>query len=302
MARGVWGVRAIYRGNMDLSWMVSSNLLNTIAIVVILLLMRLITIRLINHQVKSIQARHTWRKMSAYIIVLIGIVFLGRLWLTGMESLFTYLGLLSAGLAIALQGPLTNLFGWLFIIIRRPFEVGDRVQIEGDAGDVIDIRIFEFTLLEIGNWVEADQSTGRVLHIPNGKVFKEALANYNKGFEYIWHEISVTITFESNWEKAKGILQDIVQQNAAHLSTDAPDRIKRASQRYPIMYTHITPIVYTQVAASGVLFTIRYLCEPRQRRASEEAIWEDVLRRFAPHPDIEFAYPTQRFYQVDNTK
>ena len=67
-------------------------------------------------------------------------------------------------------------------------------------------RIFMFTLMEIGNWVDADQSTGRVIHIPNGKVFKEVLANYSKGFQYIWNEIPVLVTFESNWKKAKEIL------------------------------------------------------------------------------------------------
>jgi small-conductance mechanosensitive channel len=206
------------------------------------------------------------------------------------------LGLVSAGLAIALQGPITNLAGWVFILWRRPFEVGDRVQIGEHIGDVIDVRIFQFTLLELGNWVVADQSTGRILHIPNGKVFSEALANYTKGFEYIWHEIPVVVTFESNWEKAKTILQEIADRHAAHLSEDAAERVRQAARRFMIMYAKLTPIVYTRVEASGVLLTVRYLSEPRRRRSSEHAIWEDILRAFAEHSDIEFAYPTQRFF------
>jgi small-conductance mechanosensitive channel len=205
-------------------------------------------------------------------------------------------------LAIALQGPLTDLAGWLFILSRRPFEVGDRIEIGKYAGDVVDIRIFQFTLLEIGNWVDADQSTGRVLHVPNRNVFSETLANYNKGFEYIWHEIPVLITFESNWEKAKAILTEITNRDAAHLSEDAAERVRQAAHRLMIMYSKLTPIVYTRVEASGVLLTIRYLCDPRRRRSTEQALWEDILRAFAEHPDIEFAYPTQRFYhrQLEN--
>jgi hypothetical protein len=111
------------------------------------------------------------------------------------------------------------------LLCRRPLE----------WGSVIDLRIFQFTLLEIGGWVAADQSTGCILHIPNGKVFRDVLATF-------------------------------------------------------------TPTVYTRLESSGVRLTVRYLCEPRQRRSSAQAIWEDVLRTVADHADIEFAYPTQRFY------
>ena len=82
------------------------------------------------------------------------------------------------------------------------------------------MRLFQFSLLEIGNWVAADQSTGRVIHVPNGKVFGEALINYSKGFQYIWNEIPVRITFESDWQKAKGLLQEIADRHAASLSPE----------------------------------------------------------------------------------
>lgn len=88
---------------------------------------------------------------------------IGRVWFEGIHSIATFLGLLSAGVAIALKDLLANLAGWGFIMWRRPFEVGDRVQIGNDTGDAIDLRIFQFTLMEIGNWVEADQITGRTI-------------------------------------------------------------------------------------------------------------------------------------------
>ena len=74
----------------------------------------------------------------------------------------TFLGLLSAGVAIALKDPLVNLAGWGFIVWRKPFGIGDRIQLGDSRGDVIDQRIFMFTLMEIGNWVDAERSTGRV--------------------------------------------------------------------------------------------------------------------------------------------
>jgi hypothetical protein len=109
-----------------------------------------------------------------YFVSLIGLLVIGRIWLTGMETLVTFLGLLSAGIAIALKDPLINIAGWVYILARKPFNVGERIEINNVAGDVIDIRIFQFSILEIGNWVQADQSTGRVLHIPNGVIFNPA--------------------------------------------------------------------------------------------------------------------------------
>lgn len=220
----------------------------------------------------------------------------GRLWFSGFQSIATYLGLLSAGIAIALKDVVSNFAGWLFIISRRPFSVGDRIQIGNYAGDVIDTRVFQFTLLEIGNWVNADQSTGRIIHIPNGMVLSEVLANYSKGFQYIWNEIPVLITFESNWKKAKKILQKIADKDAEQLSKAAEKRVKEASKKFMILYSRLTPIVYTSVQDSGVLLTIRYLCEPQRRRDSEQVIWEDILEEFTKNNDIDFAYPTRRFY------
>jgi small-conductance mechanosensitive channel len=151
--------------------------------------------------------------------------------------------------------------------------------------------------MEIGNWVQADQSTGRVIHIPNAKVFEMPLANYSRGFEFIWNEIPVLVTFESDWKKAKAILQEIANEHSAHKSVEAAQKVKEASRRFMIHYQTLTPIVYTRVEDSGVRLTVRYLSKPRNRRGTEQAIWEQVLASFAKHDDVEFAYPTQRFYQ-----
>jgi small-conductance mechanosensitive channel len=245
---------------------------------------------------QDVKVRYRWKKLSTYLAVFLGIFLLARIWLGAFQSAGTYLGLLSAGLAIALKDLLANLAGWVFIIWRRPFVVGDRIQIGETAGDVIDQRIFQFTLLEIGNWVAADQSTGRMVHVPNGQVFLERLANYSTGFAFVWNELPVLVTFESDWQEAKKILQEVADQCAPELSDEAGRQVRRTAEKYMIFYSKLTPIVYTSVEDSGVLLTIRYLCEARRRRGSAEGIWEEMLRRFALRDDIDFAYPTQRFY------
>jgi small-conductance mechanosensitive channel len=280
----------------DLSASAATKVIISCITILALYIIHTIVIRVVIPRIEDIYTRYRFRKLSGYLIFFIGALILGRVWFRGFQSLATFLGLVSAGIAIALKDPLSNLAGWLFIVWRRPFEVGDRVQIGEDAGDVIDIRVFQFTLMEIGNWVAADQSTGRVIHIPNGKVFTEALANYSKGFKYIWNEIPVLITFESDWRKAREILLEIGTRHAASMSEVAERRLREAARRFMIFYRKLTPTVYLRVEDCGVLLTVRYLCEPRKRRGTEQAIWEDILLAFEEHDDIDFAYPTTRFY------
>jgi len=281
---------------IGLSPEVQIKIFTSLVIALVLRILYSLIIKIVWRRTENIRTRYTWRKTSGYVVIVLGVFLIGRLWFSGFQSIATYLGLLSAGIAIALKDVVLNFAGWLFIISRRPFSVGDRIQIGNHAGDVIDTRVFQFTLLEIGNWVNADQSTGRIIHIPNGMVLSEVLANYSKGFQYIWNEIPVLITFESNWKKAKKILQKIADKDAEHLSKAAEKRVKEASKKFMILYSRLTPIVYTSVQDSGVLLTIRYLCEPQRRRDSGQAIWEDILKKFAQRADIDFAYPTQRFY------
>ena len=281
-------------------WGISSatqlNIIYSLIAIVVLWVLRYFSLKLIFKRVKDVRDKYYWKTgiKNAYTVLLV--IIIGAIWINTVHSLATFLGLATAGLAIALQSPIVNLAGWLFILLRRPFEVGDRIQIGEHAGDVIDIRFYQFTINEIGNWVDADQSTGRVIHIPNGVVFREPQANFNQGFTHIWHEIGVMVTFESNWEKAKDILNSILKEHTEHLTKAAAMRLTEASKKFMIFYSNLTPIVYTSVKDSGVMLTMRYLCNPKKRRGTAHSIWEDVLRQFAEHDDIDLAYPTQRIY------
>lgn len=268
----------------------------SLIIVAVIMAARALTLRIMRARIDDVRIRYRWRKTITYVSVILAFLLVGRVWSEGISGLATFLGLLSAGLAIALKDPVMNLGGWLFIIWRRPFVVGDRIQIGDHAGDVIDQRIFQFIILEIGNWVAADQSTGRIIHVPNGLVFREPLANYTRGMQYIWNEIGVMVTFESDWKKAKEILDEIVQEHAREVVEEAERQMKKAGHQFMIFYSTLTPTVYTDVRDSGVTLTMRYLCHPRRRRGTAQAIWEDILTRFADHDDIDFAYPTTRYY------
>jgi small-conductance mechanosensitive channel len=273
-----------------------TNLLITLVVIVVITLLRNIIVRFVNLRIEDTVVRYQWQKISGYVAVFLIVIIMLPLWLGGVQDLITYLGLISAGLAIALQGLILDFVGWLFIMFRRPFRVGDRIEIGKFAGDVIDLRVFQFSMIEIGNWVDADQSTGRIINVPNRQVFSEVLANFSSGFEFIWNEIAILLTFESDWKKAKRILEAVAETHGQALTKNAQEEIKKASRKYLIFYKNLTPRVYTSVKDSGVLLTLRYICDPRRRRGSAEAIWETVLEKFSECDDIDYAYPTIRTY------
>lgn len=254
-------------------------------------------IRIINRSISDLKKRHTARKYIIYTATFICIFIIILVWIRRGASLTTIIGFLGAGLTLALHQPVASVAGWLLILIRRPYETGDRIEIGGIKGDVIDIRLFFTSILEIGNWVEADQSTGRIIHCPNGKVFTEPIFNYTRGFEYVWNEIKITITFESNWQKAKEIMADIASKDSVDLGETVRTKIKNLSKKYMIHFEKLTPYVWTKIVDFGVELTLRYLTEARKRRSTQDAISRAILDRFHLESDIEFAYPTYRIYK-----
>jgi small-conductance mechanosensitive channel len=278
------------------------KLLISVLIVAALWLIHRVLRSSVTKRIQSLERRYQWQKALGYTFTTLGILTISLVWFEGVQYAATYLGLVSAGIAIALKDPITNVIAWGFILWRKPFEVGDRIEIGQYAGDVVDQRIFQFSLMEIGNWVDSDQSTGRVLHIPNGMIFTSGVANYTHGPDYIWNEIPVLITFESDWEKAKGLLQGIADSHDVSQDETVRKEFEAATRKFLLKYNKLTPIVYTNVLDSGVLLTIRYLCKPRQRRGTTESIWEATLRAFAKHPDIDLAYPTTRFYSLEKSE
>jgi small-conductance mechanosensitive channel len=267
------------------------KLVGTIAVLGGYFLLRRLVVRIAGARFEEPLTRFRVSRAARIFLMLTGIVILVRIWFRGAEGIATWLGLMTAAIAVSLQDPLENLAGWLYLVTSRPFQIGDRIQISDHAGDVVDIRPMSFALLEIGNWVNADQSTGRVIQIPNGWVFKHSIAGYDHGFAFIWNEIAVTVTFESDWRRAKLALETILAEKAERIDDE---EFSRPSEFLGIQYTRLTPVVWTDTAPEGVRLTMRYLCRPRNRRVSSSTIWEAVLDAFAKLENVDFAYPTTR--------
>jgi small-conductance mechanosensitive channel len=277
---------------------ITGDLLVTVVVVTVLWAVRTATLAAVRRRATDPKTLYRWRKGTGYAAVALGVVLFLRVWVGALGSFGTFLGLLSAGLAIALKDPLVNLAGWVYILWRRPFVPGDRVTVRLHTGDVTDQRVFGFTLLEVGTETGAAQSTGRIIHVPNGWVFSDSVVNHTSAFAYVWNEVSVTVPFESDWRAAKGIIERVAHDRAEAFSADAEATLRQAASEHFIFFSQLTPTVYTAVVEFGVQLTLRYLVPPRRVRGSEQAIWEDVLDAFTAHPDVDFAYRTSRVFRA----
>jgi small-conductance mechanosensitive channel len=275
------------------------NVVASIVTIAILAAVRFALLRVVGAREKDLQRLYRWRRGSSYVAIGLGVLMVGRIWLESVQTLTTILGFASAGLAIALRDPIVNLVGWVFIMWRRPFELGDRIQIGTLIGDVVDQGIADFSVMEVGVWVEGEDYTGRVVRVPNGLLFTQTLHNHHAGwFRYVWNEVEVVITFESNWEAAKHILEEIVTRHGAALSREVEEEIKKGARNFLFMReTNLKPMVFVRVSPErGIIMTMRFLCDPRRKRGTAMAVWADVLEHLATREDIDFAYPTQRFF------
>ncbi|MFN2382764.1 MAG: mechanosensitive ion channel family protein [Gemmatimonadota bacterium] len=270
--------------------------------VALLLLTAWIVWRVLTRQVAAhvadAEKRHQYRKRVGYSVASVVVVILGIAFFERIQDLGTLLGFLGAGLAIALREYLAAFLAWFYILGQRHISIGNRIEVGGVRGDVIDIGVLKLTLVEVRGEGFGEQSSGRLVTVPNFKVLTEPVFHFTAGSPFVWDEIEFQVTFESNWERARELLEqagrEIVEPHAAEITAG----FQQLENAYAFRYGITTPIVYVSVQqASGVCLRLRYLTHVRQRRTNRDAISQLILKQFAAEPDIEFAYPTSRVYR-----
>ena len=266
--------------------------IQTFLIIIAGYLLILLLTTIVNKRVKNIRAKHISRKSIIYFFTTLATLLVIALWVQYMRSVVVFMGVIGAGIALALQDAVLCIAGWFLIVARHPFRAGDRIELGGVKGDVIDIRIFQTSLLEIGNLVEADQSTGRIVNVPNSAIFKKESYNYNQGFEFVWNELKVLVTFQSDWKRAEEIMLKHGVEVASGKEDVVKQKIDYMTRRYMIKYGKLTPIVYVDVKDSGVQLTLRYLSEARNVRSAQDALWRSILDDFKKEENVDLAYPT----------
>lgn len=260
----------------------TARLLKSIVIIAGLSLLYYTVKRLVRHQTDDPQVRYTWRTAMLYLLWIIGILWMGRIWSYGVSSVLTVLGIVAAGLTISHKEFLMSITAWGVNLWRGLFEVGDRVQVAQYRGDVIGVGVFFFTLMEVSEPSQGEQSTGRMVKVPNYLFLVHPLINYTRSFPFIWQEINILIRPDCDWQKAKYLMHNVLLELVAKNVEPAQKALKRISDEV-IVFRNLNPKIYVkavQTSPSGFLLTARFLAEPRSRRNHEMEIWEKMLILF----------------------
>ncbi len=266
--------------------------LGSLVIILILWIVRYSILKVVNHQTNNESTRYSWRKATGYMFAFLLIVLIGRHWLNGLEPILAFLGIIAVGLTISLKEVVSNLAGIVVILWRDVFVVGDRIEISNYKGDVVGLGVMYFSILEIGHWVDAEQSTGRLIRVPNSLVISQPVINYTKSFPFIWDEISICITFDSDWKKARKVLQTIADEKVGDKTGEkaaAMQEMLKDNRDNLIHFRYLSPKIYMkpqQTSPAGIVLTLRYLCNPRERRGRENDLWEEILDQFHAEPEI----------------
>lgn len=209
-----------------------------------------------------------------YVGVLLLIIFAFLSYGGSLTGIGLTAGLLSAALGWALQRPITGVAAWLMLVIKRPFEIGDRIIIGNIKGDVSDITLTHIHIDEIGGTINAEESSGRMVLVPNAKLFEEDIVNYTKEDENILDEVKFSITFESNIEKAKKIASSSANKVLENLEKITKD-----------------PYIRIWFHPSGIDVVIRYFISATLREEARSQITQEIFSQIQPSKDVEFAYP-----------
>ncbi len=256
------------------------------------LVFRVFIYSVLMQHVQSGRVRYSLSKTLTLLHLFAAALFVLRVWLPDSNTLLAAYGFVAAAVAFSIQDLFKNFIGGIVILIRSLYKVGDRIQVADTYGDIIDIGILYTTLLEMRAWVAGDQSTGRIVRIPNGKVIYTDIINYTADHSFIWDEIHIPVTHDSDWKKAEQILSEIVTEATKELATSAMEEIKHLKSKYFLTNDNIEPHVYMAITDNWVSLYTRYIVSVRERRNIQDKIMRLIKERFDKEKKITIASAT----------
>jgi len=251
-----------------------------IGVVVIAIAVRVIK-RLFARRIADNDARYRVRKSVTYggyvaFAVLVAAVFSDQL-----GGVAVVLGVAGAGVAFALQEVIASIAGWLAVSFGGFYGVGDRVELGGIQGDVIDIGILRTTVMEIGDWISGDQYTGRVVRIANSFIFKAPVYNYSGDFPFLWDEIKIPVKYGSDYKLAREIIAKVADEVVGDYVPQAEASWRGVVGKYRVEDARVEPMVMMTANDNWVEFYLRYVVEYKRRRTVKTSLFERILEEFA---------------------
>jgi small-conductance mechanosensitive channel len=238
------------------------------------------------------KTKYSFRKGITVVYYLLIVATVAIIWVEDTQALLVSFGILAAGIAIALQDIFRNFAGSIFIISSGLYSVGDRIEIDGKMGDVIDVGLWNTTLMEIRGWVDGDQPTGRITLVPNGAVISTPVFNYSKDFTFIWDEITIPLTYQSDWNQAIIIFSAILKEQNDKMAAEAERAIEEVGTKYYIIRKGVEPSIYLTTTSNWVQVALRYVVDVRQRRQVRNDLSRKILAAVEASDAIEIGSST----------
>ena len=219
-------------------------------------------------------------RLGAFLVVLIA---LAVVWQPFAGRIGVVLGLLAAGVAFAMQEVIGAIAGWVNVLSGRIFRVGDRIEMGGVRGDVIDITPLRTKILEIGepgepgSWVQGRQHTGRIVAVSNKATFTQPVYNYSAVFEFIWEELAVPVSYRSDWQAAERILHE--EALRASRTEGAGRAMDEMARRYPVPRAEVEPRVFARATDDWMELSARFVVPVRTARSVKDELTRRVLER-----------------------
>ena len=232
------------------------------------------------------------RRFARYATILFATGVLAGFLFDDLSMIAATLGIVSAALVISLQDVCTSIAGWCAIMFSGKFGIGDRLEIDGTRGDVLDVQLLRTTLLEINGWLGIDQPTGRVIVLPNNFIFKNKVFNFSHGHPFIWGKIDVTVTFATPVASALTLFQRLLEEETREQFEAARQAALTMQRRYGVEDAVYTPKIYTHIADSGVTLSLFYVAHYREYSVVRNRINRRLIAEIESHPHIQLAYQT----------
>ncbi len=249
------------------------------AIVFISLILRILQKSLAQY-IESSEVRYRTRKFVKFLGFLLIVFIVSVLFSDKLGGMTVALGVAGAGVAFALQEVIASIAGWVAVSFGNFYKVGDRVQLGGIMGDVIDIGVLRTTLMECGQWVKADQYNGRIVRVANSFVFKEPVFNYSADFPFLWDEISIPVKYGSDFRLAEKILAEVANEIVGGYVKAAKDSWKVMVNKYLIEDAKIEPMVTLQLTDNWIEYSVRYVVDFKKRRLIKNQLFTRILDEF----------------------
>ncbi len=282
-------------------WLYDPTVAKIVAVIVGIIIINVLTRltrRVLLGRIESNDTRYRFRKLVNAAGALVSVLLVTIVFSNKLGNLTVAFGVAGAGIAFALQEVIASIAGWVAISFGNFYSVGDRVQLGGITGDVIDIGVLRTTLMETGNWVKADLYSGRIVKIANSFVFKEPVFNYSGDFPFLWDEITVPVKYGSDHKLAREIMQKIADNELGSLVPAAQKTWHEMVNNYRIENARIEPVVTLIANDNWLEFTIRYVTDYKRRRSTKDILFTRIMEEFDA-TDGKVSMASATFHLVD---